>query len=108
MQGAGQLAGVSLGLASVVTYCCALVAIWLVGMLSPRFSRGRLSLVAASMLLLPGLAVFLDAPVHLLGIDGEESWGLLILAAPAFLFGLIGLTLALVNWSRFHPYGFKK
>lgn len=94
----------SIGLTSVAIYYCTLIAAWLVGMLAPQFSRGRLAIVSAGLLLIPGLALFVDAPIHLVGIDGEEVWGFLFVAAPAFLLGLIGITLSLINRSRLHTY----
>ncbi len=71
-------------------------------MLAPAFSRGPLSLLAATLLLLPGAALLADAPVHHVGIDGEEVYGFLFISAPTFLLGLIGITLALINRARFH------
>jgi len=74
-------------------------------MLSPEFSRSWLALVSAVLLLAPGIALFLDAPIYLMGIDGEETWGFLFLAAPTFLLGIVGLALALINRARFRPFG---
>ena len=98
----------SIGLASVLLYCCAMIIAWFVGMFVPRFSRSRLALFAAMLLLLPGLGLLVGAPIYWIGIDGEESWGFLFISAPAFMLGLVGITLALVNWSRFHPFGFSE
>ena len=77
-------------------------------MLASRFSRGGLALITASALLIPGFLLFADAPIHLVGIDGEETWGFLFISFPAFVLGLIGVTLALLNRSRFHPFGIEE
>ena len=70
-------------------------------MLAPQLSRSKLALIAAGLLMLPGVALLIDAPIHGIGIDGEESWGFLLLAGTSLLVSLVGITLALINRSRF-------
>ena len=64
--------------------------------------------MSASILLLPGLLLFLNAPVHLLGIDGEEIYGFAMLAALTSLLAIVSLTIALIIRSKLHPFGFIK
>ncbi len=64
-----------------------------------------MAITASVLLLVPGVALFADAPIHLIGIDGEEALGFLFLAAPSFLTGLIGLTLAICARAKLRPFG---
>ncbi len=80
-------------------------AAWLLGMFAPVISRTPLAIAAATLLLLPAIALFLEAPFHLIGIDGEEGYGVLFAAILSFPIGVIGLTLALLARAKFRPFG---
>ncbi|QIQ85787.1 hypothetical protein [Erythrobacter sp.] len=84
------------------------LASWIAGVSLRRLRSGWTAIVSGSILLVPGLLLFFDAPVHLVGIDGEEIYGFAMLGAVTMLLGMIALTIALIIRSKIHLFGIIK
>lgn len=81
---------------------------WVAGTFLKRLKGGWNATVGASLLILPGILLFLDAPMHLLGIHGEEIYGFTMFAALTFGIGIIAMTIALFIHSKVHAFGIMK
>lgn len=90
----------------LAAYCAALVVMWLIAMLRPRVGHRLAAITFAVMLMLPGIAVIIDAPFYWLGDFGEKDLGFPLIAMPAFALSVIALTLSLIQRARRQPFGF--
>ena len=81
---------------------------WIAGVSLRTLRGGWTAIVSASILLIPGILLFLNAPVHLLRIDGEEIYGFAMFTALSTLFAVVALTFAFIIRSKLHPFGIIK